>query len=117
MITTILNKLQVMMAMQAEGTEAIAGAGTIATLTSMFNVNLMIPPYFLQIVVGLYIVEIIIILSGTLVRVESGVDKLNEKATIAKNLRFGVFLYLIVAAISMIALSVLAAVATGGIAG
>jgi len=115
MITTILNKLQTIMTTQINASEAIAGAGTITTLTSMFNINMMIPPYFLQIVVGLYIIEIIFILSITLVRVESGVDKLSEKANIAKNLRFGILIYLVVSFLSILILSILAAVATGGL--
>ena len=114
MITTILNKLELMLSMQ--GTEAVAGIETAAKLTSMFNITTMIPPYFLQIVVGIYIIEIIFILTRTLVRVESGVDALSEKAQVARNLKFGMMLYILVAAIAITALSLLASVATGGLA-
>ncbi|MBS3090688.1 hypothetical protein J4433_02870 [Candidatus Pacearchaeota archaeon] len=114
MITTILSKLELMLSMQ--GTEGMAGIETAAQLTSMFNVTTMIPPYFLQIIVGIYIIEIIFILTGTLVKVESGVDTLSEKAQIAKNLKIGVILYALVALISITALSLLASVATGGLA-
>lgn len=114
MITTILSKLELMLSMQ--GTEGMAGIETASQLTSMFNVTTMIPPYFLQVIVGIYIIEIIFILTGTLVRVESGVDTLSEKAQIAKNLKIGVILYTLVASISITALSLLASVATGGLA-
>jgi hypothetical protein len=114
MITTILNKLELMLSMQ--GTESIAGIETAAQLTSMFNITTMIPPYFLQIIVGIYIIEIIFILTRTLVRVESGVDALSEKAQVARNLKFGMLLYILVAAVAITALSLLAGVATGGLA-
>lgn len=116
MITTILSKLEVLMTMQQAGAE-IEGMGTISTLTQMFNVSAMISPYYLQIIVGLYIIEIVFILTKTLVVVESGVDNLNEKAQIANNLQMGFTLYFIVSLISIITLSLLAAVATGGLVG
>jgi hypothetical protein len=114
MITTILNKLGLMLSMQ--GTESVAGIETAAQLTSMFDITTMIPPYFLQIIIGIYIIEIIFILTRTLVRVESGVDALSEKAQVARNLKFGMLLYILVTAIAITALSLLATVATGGLA-
>ncbi|MFH0831941.1 MAG: hypothetical protein V1886_03720 [archaeon] len=114
MITTILNKLELMMSVQ--GTEGLAGIETASQLTSMFDITTMIPPYFLQIVVGFYIIEIIFILTGTLVKVESGIDELSEKAQISRNLKFGMMLYALVAFIAITALSLLASVATGGLA-
>ena len=110
MITTILAKLQIMM--QTTGGEGIPGG--IADITQMLNLEGMIPPFFMQIIVGLYLVEIIFILTGTLVRVESGVDKLNEKSQTAKNLQYGMMLYLLVALIATIALSLIAGIAVGG---
>jgi hypothetical protein len=116
MITTILGKLEIVMSMQQAGAE-IEGMGTVSTLTQMFNISTMISPYHLQIIVGLYIIEIIFILTRTLVTVESGVDSLNEKTQIANNLRIGFLLYFIVALIAIITLSSLASVATGGLVG
>jgi hypothetical protein len=115
MITTILSKLELMLATQTGG-EAIAGVETAAKLTSMFKITTMIPPYFLQIVVGIYIIEIVFILTRTLVTVESGVDPLSEKAEIAKNLRLSMLLYLLISFIAISALSLLATIATGGLA-
>lgn len=115
MITTILNKLQTLVGAGAGGTE-VAGLGSIANITSIFDVTLMIPPYFLQASVGLYIVEIIFILTTTLVTVDSGKDKLREKYELSKNLRTGIILYLITALVSIFALAILANIALGGIA-
>jgi hypothetical protein len=71
----------------------------------------MIPPYWLQLVVGIYLVEIIYVLSVTLVSVESGVDELREKSEIAKNMKAGILLYIITAIAASLVLSMLAGVA------
>ena len=76
----------------------------------------MVPPYFLQVIIGLYIIEIIFILSYALVIVESGKDILKEKNSLAQNLKRGIILYTITALISTIALGLLAAIALGNIA-
>ena len=115
MITIILNKLQ---ALQAQsGAEAASGLANIGNIVSLFNVSLMIPPYFIQISIGLYIIEIIFILTSALVTVDSGRDPLKEKSDLAKNLKRGIFLYIITAFISILALTILANVALGGLAG
>ena len=75
----------------------------------------MIPPYFLQISVGIYLIEIIFILTAALVTVESGKDLLKEKSDLSKNLKSGILLYLATALIAIIALTALAGIALGGI--
>lgn len=114
MITTILNKLQNLIAVGAGATE-LAGFGSIIDITNLFDVNLMIPPYFLQATVGIYIIEIIFILTTALVTVDAGKDTLREKYELAGNLKKGVFLYLITALLAIIALAILASVALGGL--
>jgi len=114
MITLILNKLQILVSLGAE-TE-LAGIGNITNITQIFDITKMIPPYFLQVAIGIYVIEIIFILTSTLVTVDSGEDKLKNKYDTARNLRFGCLLYLITALISIITLSILAAVALAGIA-
>lgn len=111
MITNILNRLQGLS--QIEGQENI-GFG-LGGITNIFDVTTMVPPYFLQLAIGIYIVEIIFILTITLVTVDSGKDSLKEKYELAKNLRRGISLYIITAFISIVALFSLAAIALGGI--
>jgi len=106
MITTILLRLQTMLAIGGAET-AVAGT-TVGAITKMFDVQAIIPPYWLQIVVGVYLVEIIYILTITLVSVESGVDKLREKYEIAKNMQTGILLYVLAALAASLILSVLA---------
>ena len=86
----------------------------VGSIVSIFDVSQMIPPYFLQISVGIYIVQVIFILTMALVTVDSGKDELKEKYELARNLRRGMLIYLATALVSIVALAVLAAFALRG---
>ena len=109
MITLILNKLEILKSGLETGD--VQGIGSFANITDIFNVTQMIPPYFIQIAIGIYIIEIIFILTTTLVTIDSGKDVLKEKYDLSKNINRGIILYLITALISTLALSILAGVA------
>ena len=81
----------------------------------IFDITKIIPPYFIQVTIGIYIVEIIFILTAALVTVDSGKDKLKEKYELSKNLRRGILIYLGTAFISTLVLTVLSAIALQGI--
>ena len=115
MITLILSKLQNLTELGAGGQD-LAGFSVI-DITNIFDVTQMIPPYFIQVSIGIYIIQITFILTAALVTVDAGRDKLQEKYELAKNLKKGMLLYIITALVSIISLSVLASVALGGIAG
>ena len=83
----------------------------LGNLPSFFDVTQMIPPYFLQIFVGIYIIEVIIILTGALVTVDSGKDSLREKYELSRNLMKGMLLYLVTAFVATLVLTLLASVA------
>ncbi len=114
MIVTILNKLQLLQA-SLGGESGLEGLGSFATITSLFNINEMIPTYFLQITIGVYIIEVIFILTGTLVTVDSGKDMLKEKYDLAKNLKIGIVLYLGAGLVSILALTLLAQISLAGL--
>jgi len=114
MITRILAQLKTMTGLGQGGT-TIAGIGTIGGITDLFDIVNMIPPYFMQIAIGIYIIQIIFILTRTLVTIDAGEDRLKQTYDISKNLIRGSVLYLITALISIIALSALANVALGGL--
>ncbi|MDD5191837.1 MAG: hypothetical protein PHH54_04145 [Candidatus Nanoarchaeia archaeon] len=116
MITGILGQLNAMVG-EGLGETSIADFGNVLSITSLFDIVYMIPPYFMQVAIGIYIVEIIFILTGTLVVVDAGEDKLRKTHEIGRNLIRGSILYLITALISIVALSLLASVALGGLAG
>ncbi len=112
MITAILGKLEGMTA-TASGDLGIGMGGII----DMFQRTEMIPPYFLQVAVGLYIVEVIFILTMALVTVNSGKDVLMEKYETGRNLKRGLILYLVTALLSILALTLLSMMVLPGMGG
>jgi hypothetical protein len=112
MIASILNKLRELISLSPGQDVAGFNIGNLP-----FDVTTMIPPYFLQISVGIYMIEIIFILTAALVTVDSGKDTLKEKSDLAKNLKRGLFLYTAVAFLSILALTILSVVALGGVGG
>jgi len=113
MITSILKKLDVINT--TGGTEAIAGLGNIGAITGIFDYTKMISPYLLQIIVGIYIIEIIFILSGALVVIDSGEDKLEKTNKTGINLRKGIGLYVVTALLAIISLFILTIVVLGNL--
>ena len=111
MITSILNKLNLAQITQ----EGAAQFGNIGGILKIFELQNMIPPYFLQIAIGIYIIEIIFILTGTLVVVDSGEDKLEKTNKTGRNLLTGMILYFITAMIATLALFILGSVVLGNL--
>jgi hypothetical protein len=110
MITFILGNLDVMFnSFGSEG--AIGGIGSLSSIMAMFKIELMIPPYFLQMAIGIYIIEIVFILTGALVVIDSGEDKLKKVYDTGKNLKIAILLYTAVALIAVLVLSLLASIA------
>jgi len=115
MITLILGKLQMITTLQAGEEVAGIGAGGLTDILSIFDITTMIPPYFLQLAIGIYIIQVIFILTSTLVTIDAGEDKLKQVYDTARNLKIGVLLYLVTALVAILSLSALAAVALSGI--
>ncbi len=114
MITSILNKLDIA---QLGGVTEIGGFGLEGILGAggLFDVAKMIPPYFLQIAIGIYLIQMIFILTGTLVVVDSGEDKLEKTNKTGKNLLRGMLIYFVVSLIATLALFILGVVVLEGI--
>ncbi len=110
MITLILTRLRTLTQLGDQ-----EGLGNLGNIIQIFDVTQMIPPYFIQASIGIYIVEIIFILTATLVTINSGQDPLQQKYDISKNLKRGIFLYIITSLVSIIALSLLAAISLQGL--
>ncbi len=106
MITSILGKLQ----LGSMGDAAGASMAGMGDLLNIFDYSSMIPPYFLQIAVGIYLIEIIFILTSTLVSIDSGQDKLENLYQTGLNLKKGMILYFITALLSVLVLFILASV-------
>jgi hypothetical protein len=111
MITSILGKLQLGDLASAQAT----GLGNIGDLLNIFDYASMIPPYFLQISVGIYLIQIIFILTSTLVTINAGEDKLETIYKTGLNLKRGISLYFVTALIAVLALSILGSVVIGNL--
>ena len=91
MVTTILGNLGInMQNMQAE-----SGAGGAGNIVGMFGDGM--PTYYFQIIVGIYVVEIIYILTILANGIENGSDKLNEEYLIGQNMLKSTLLYVFIA--------------------
>lgn len=89
MITSILGAIGTRM--KVMGTEGGA-------VPDIFG-NPGIPPYFFQLVVGIYIVQIIYLLTVLENGIENGSDSLNEKYLLGNNMMNSLILYCVIAAI------------------
>lgn len=104
MITNIIGTLSSALNQFSEG--GVAESGALSGLTSMFGDG--IPTYHFQIVVGLYIVQVVYIISKAISGISDGDDKLSEENVIAKNLIKSTILYAVMTAIVMIIFNVIA---------
>lgn len=112
MITGILSKLTLA---QTGGSETIAGVGNLNAILNIFDMTKMIPPYMLQIIIGVYIIEIIFILTNALVVIDSGEDKLERTNKTGINLKAGIGLYAVTALLAVIALFLLTSIVLGNL--
>lgn len=114
MITLILGRLDYLV-----NSMDITLSGTvysnIANFTDLFKAEHMISPYILQFLTALYLIEIIFILTKTLVAVDAGEDKLKETYDIGKNLISGGILYLIITTLAIVILSIIGSVVLSSI--
>jgi len=110
-ITGILGQLRNLTAAGGD----VTGLGNLANITQLFNVENMIPPYFMQISIGVYIIQVIFILTGALVTIDAGEDRLKKTYEISRGLMRGGILYLVMALISILALSLLSNIALRGV--
>lgn len=110
MITSILSKLNVS---EVEG--GGAALGNLGTILNIFDITKMIPPYFLQIIVGFYLIQIIFILTRTLVTIDSGEDKLERTNKTGRNLMRGMMLFFFTSLIATIVLFILTSVVLGNL--
>lgn len=106
MVVTIIGKLGDLV--QQQTAQGSAEFGNIGVITDLFNIQDVIPGYFFQIVVGIYVVEIVYILTVLGNGIEHGADKLNEEYALGKNLRRSIFLYIIVCLLVVLLFTALA---------
>jgi hypothetical protein len=111
MITTIIGRLSGALSQFGEGAGDQAGA--LAGLTEMFSDGM--PTYHFQIVVGVYIVQIVFIVAQTVSGIQNGDDKVGEQNTIGNYLIASTALYAITTAAVMIIFSTIAMSVLGNV--
>jgi len=111
MITAILTRLNLP---ELQG-ETAAGFGNIGTVLDIFEVAKMIPPYFLQIIIGIYLIQIVFILTRALVTINSGEDKLERTNKTGKNLTKSIMLYFLTSLAATLALFILTSIVLGNL--
>lgn len=114
MITGILTKLD-SLDLAGEGASTLGGLSNIVGPEGIFQVTNMVPPYFLQIIIGIYLIQIIFILTRTLVTIDAGEDKLQTLNKTGKNFSSGIMLYFITALLATLALFVLTSIVLGNL--
>ncbi|MBT4540025.1 hypothetical protein HOC35_00790 [Candidatus Woesearchaeota archaeon] len=108
MITNILGKLGPLL--KGQGGEGVPmGAG----VNDLFGMG--IPTYFFQIVIGLYVVQIIYILTVMVNGIENGADNLSKSYLLGRNLIRSTILYAAISLIVMIIFNVVATMVIGTI--
>ena len=103
MITTIMGNLALTMREMNNG-EDLGSAGTMA---SMFGDG--IPPYYFQLIVGIYLVQVTYILIVISNGIERGADSLGERYALGKDLPKSVILYTLISFVVIIVFNLVAA--------
>jgi hypothetical protein len=95
MIVGIISKLGYMLNQVNSGSADFSM--DIAGIVDLFQKTQSIPGYFFQIVVGVYVVQVVYILTVLSNGIEFGADKLNEQYSLGKNILRSVLIYVILA--------------------
>ncbi len=110
MISNILGKLGPLLSQQ----QAVGGIGEAGQLpTDLFGMG--IPSYHFQAIVGIYVVQITLILTILVNGIENGTDTLNEKYLIGKNLVQSTILYTAIALIIIVIFNTVATYVLEGV--
>ncbi len=90
-----------------EGTADTTTTG-LTGIVDLFQINGIIPGYFFQLVVGIYVVQLAYILTILQNGIENGSDKVNEQYLLGKNLIRSFVIYAIIAIIVTVLFSTMA---------
>ena len=105
MITAILGKLGGQLQETVSTVEGAEGASPTA-LIGIFGDG--VPTYYFQLIVGIYVVQIIFILTVIANGIENGSDKLNERYQLGNNLIRSTLLYVLISAAVILLFNIIA---------
>ncbi len=106
MITTILLSLQEKLQMIGNIGQGIGSLSTFTSLLDMFRLS--IPTYYFQVIVGLYLIEVVYLLTSLINGIENGEDDLAKKDLLGKYLFSSTLLYSMIAIIVIVIFNLLA---------
>ncbi len=104
MIVSILGSLSASISVLGSGKDL--PAGSINGVLDIFGQG--IPTYYFQIIVGVYVVEIVYILTILTNGIENGADHLSEEYNLGKNMMRSTMIYTIIAVIVVISFNLIA---------
>ncbi len=112
MVTNIIGKLSHQIAEFSNTGEAGGGLGAIGT---MFKSS--IPTYYFQVIVGIYVIQVVYILTIMANGIQNGADALNERFELGKNLTKSTVLYCFIAFVIMMIFNFIASSIMGATLG
>ena len=106
MVVTVIDQLGNLLT--NSGTDSATNLGALSAASQIFIIKDVIPGYYFQLIVGIYVFEIIFVLTVLTSLIEFGSDKLNEQYSLGRNLMKSVSLYVIIAALTVLIFNALA---------
>jgi len=106
MITAILQQLSGTLG-NADSAEVAGGQGATDGIMQMFGDG--IPTFYFQIIVGVYVVQVVYLLSALVNSIQNGVDPVSEDFIVGKNLIKSTLIYLGVSFVVILAFNIIAA--------
>ena len=106
MIVTVINNLGEQFANATNFAPDSQVAGLDA-LGKIINIKDVIPGFYLQLVVGIYVIQIGIILTILSSGIEKGIDRITEKNQIGKNVLISTLLYIVISLVGVLVFSLL----------
>jgi len=94
------------------GTDAATGGAGMGFSTDFFGIG--VPTFYFQVIVGIYVVQIIYIMTILVNGIRNGSDALAERYMLGQNLITSTTLYVVIALIVMLIFNFIAAAVTGG---
>ncbi len=113
MITTILQQLGSVLANLDGSSDLSGGAGGLTGILSMFGDG--IPTFYFQIIVGVYVVQVVYLLTSLVNSIQNGVDPINEQFMVGSNLLKSVGLYVGISFVIILLFNIIASSVLNGL--
>ncbi len=108
MIVTVIGYLANLIQTSAANNATEGSIANISAISSFLSIYDTIPSYYFQIIIGLYVVEIIYVLTVMSNGIENGADKITEEHEIGRNMKKSILIYFLVSLLVIIIFNALA---------